>query len=292
MRSLLAASLLVAATTAVLGGSAGAQAAEAAAAAAECDTTITGQDTDGRLNKASGVNGVINENYQTAEPAPWSLRALHSIGGSGGNGTWNTSFLAPATDGDLRVVNLHGTEGDPTLTAESHDTVATRWRPYVMPSGSGFKLYTIRQDGDILMREVGTGSDGTTELGAYETLPVTATDTRAAGVFWIRLADGTERDVIYATNGETGALRQIIVDPENPASAKSYTLAGTGFKAFTHLKAGSCGGESISVVGVNSKAGNARWFEHAAPLSHSGSTLSTRQPVGTDGQWQGWTGIG
>ncbi|MEK8143450.1 hypothetical protein NKH18_19050 [Streptomyces sp. M10(2022)] len=98
-----------------------------------------------------------------------------------GNGTWNTSFLAPATDGDLRVVNLHGTEGDPTLTAESHDTVATRWRPYVMPSGSGFKLYTIKQDGDILMREVGTGSDGTTELGAYETLPVTAADTRAAG---------------------------------------------------------------------------------------------------------------
>ncbi|MEK8143451.1 hypothetical protein NKH18_19055 [Streptomyces sp. M10(2022)] len=78
---MIAASLLVAATTAVSGGSAGAQAAEAAAA--ECDTTITGQNTDGRLNKASGVNGVINENYQTAEPAPWSLRALHSIGGSG-----------------------------------------------------------------------------------------------------------------------------------------------------------------------------------------------------------------
>lgn len=290
MRSLLAASLLVAGTTVVLGGTAGAQTAEVEAA--QCDTTIIGQDVDGRVHKASGTNGVIDESYRTAEPVPWSLRALYSIGGSGGGGSWGTSFLAPATDGDLRVVNLRGTEGDPTMTAGSHHTVETGWNPHVMPAGSGFKMYTIEQDGDILMRAVGPGSDGMTELGDYETLPVTAVDTKAAGVFWIRLADGTQRDVIYATNGETGALHQIIVDPEEPASAESHTLAETGFAAFTHLKAGFCGGESLSVVAVDSEAGNARWFEHADPLSHSGSTLSTGRPVGTDGQWEGWTGIG
>uniref|UniRef100_A0AAU3GQJ7 Uncharacterized protein n=1 Tax=Streptomyces sp. NBC_01401 TaxID=2903854 RepID=A0AAU3GQJ7_9ACTN len=292
-RSLLAAGLLVAATGAVLSGNAGAQAAEAGQAAeGACGTSFIGQEPDGHLSKVVSEDGVISDTYRTADAVPWSLQALYETGGAGGGGAWSTSYLAPAADGVLRSLSLRGAKGDPVMTEQS-TTVETDWRPHVMPSGTGFMLYTIEEDGDILTREIGRASDGSVELGDHETLPVKATDTKAAGIYWIRLDDGTERDVIYATDGETGALRQIVVDPADPASAQSHTLADTGFEEFTHLKASYCGAdESISLVGVNSDTGDASWFEHADALSHSGSTLSTGQALGTDGQWQGWTGIG
>ncbi|WP_406144750.1 hypothetical protein [Streptomyces sp. NBC_01012] len=291
-RSLLAAGLLVAATGAVLSGSAGAQAAEAGQTAeVACGTSFIGQEPDGHLSKIVSEAGVISDTYRTADAVPWSLQGLYEIGGAGGGGSWSTSYLAPATDGVLRTLSVRGVEGDPVM-AEQSVTVDADWRAHLMPSGTGFDFYTIEEDGDILTREVIYGSGGAVELGDPETLPVRATDTKAAGIYWIRLEDGTERDVIYASEKETGALRQIVVDPEDPASAESHTLAETGFEDFTNLKASYCGDDSISLVGVNTDTGDASWFEHAEVLSHSGSTLSTGQALGEAGQWQGWTGIG
>ena len=287
MKTVLVVSLLVA-TTAVGGGSA--QAADVAAT--ECDTSIMGQDANGYLHQTSGVNGAIAQHHTTAQPIAWSPRAHFDLGRTEADGNWRNTYLSPSTDGNLRLVDLSGTEGVPTLTAEVRDSVAGGWRPYLMPSGVGFRLYTIKQDGTIISREINHHSDGTVSLGAYVALPVKLANTKAAGVILARRPDGKGRDIIYATNGETGALRQVVIDPANPGSTRSYTLAGTGFQAFTHLKTGYCGEAAISVIGVNSTTGNARWLQHTDPFAHSGSTMSTRKPVGTDGQWRGWTGIG
>jgi hypothetical protein len=287
MKTVLVASLLVA-TTVGLGGSA--QAADVAAT--ECDTSIMGQDVNGYLHQTSSVNGTITQHYTTAEPIAWSPRAQFDLGHTRVDGNWRNTYLSPSTDGNLRLVDLSGTEGVPTLTAEVRDSVASDWRPYVMPSGVGFRLYTIRQDGTILSRNVIHHSDGTVSLSGYVALPVKLANTKAAGVILARTAEGKGRDIIYATNGETGALRQVIIDPTYPESTRSYTLAGNGFQTFTHLKTGYCGEAAISVVGVNSTTGNARWLQHTDPFAHSGSTMSARKPVGTDGQWRGWTGIG
>lgn len=216
-----------------------ATAAPAQAATNGCSASVYGVQSGKLTYRAydqSGKSGTDpSDRGLTTGKLPYTPISFTGLfGGAGDPTTWLNDYYVPSTDGKLREVTVQHWVGTTTMTAKTHQVVATGFKPSIVAiDGDYGNVVSTSSSGLVYLRKL-TGTYGARKLGAAVLLPTKLTNPTTLAARHI----GSLR--IYSTSKATGDLTEIIVPDGHPEKAKAYRIASSGFETLTALVPGYC----------------------------------------------------
>lgn len=245
-----------------------------------CAMDTFGRDAGGHLTFRHVVNTQTTMVRRTTHkvgwtPLSWGMQSSESL-----RGRWERrTYLVPATDGRVRLVETFWTEGGHTLQVTVKKVL--RWRVDTRAVVSqDSRLYNVAADG-TLQRRIWNGR----RIGKRMPLKVKVPGARA-----ITVAETNYGEVIYLVDRK-GRLHLVVPRSSSGSAVDHTVLRKSGYGHITGLKAASCSAPesagSRGVVGllqVNRAAGGARVQRHWSPTAENGR-LGPPQRVNPSG----WT---
>lgn len=263
---------LIAAATLTI-GLAPAASATSVAPPTVCTVDAFGRGADGHLAYRQVVDARTTTTRKTVgkvgwTPLTWGLQSSMRWGDD-----WERrTYLVPAADGKVRLVETFWTGGGTTMKVTVKKTV--RWNVETrLVASFDSRLYNVARDGS-LHRRIWNGH----RIGTRTPLGVKVPGARA-----ITAVETDRGDVLYLIDRK-GRLH-LVISGGGPSTVHKV-LRTTGYAHLTGIKAGHCSGDALALLQVNRKAGGARIQRHWFPATDNRRLGTPRRVDSTGWNWR------